>query len=80
MWKTAHCVNETAKSLKKTVVLCGAMMPAAFSHTDSGFNLGFAFACVKLLPPGAHVVMNGEIFSNPLKIHKDFDRNIFYEG
>ncbi|GMH93304.1 hypothetical protein TrVE_jg4332 [Triparma verrucosa] len=80
MWKTAHSVNESAKRQKKTVVLCGAMMPAAFAHSDSQFNLGFATAAVQMLPPGAHVVMNGEIFSDPLKIYKDYDRNIFYAG
>lgn len=80
MWKTAHACNVTAKRLSKTVVLCGAMMPAAFAQSDSGFNLGFAIAAVQLLPPGAHVVMNGEIFSEPLKIYKDYDKNIFYKG
>ena len=32
--------KETAKAHGKTVVLCGAMMPAAFSRTDAGFNAG----------------------------------------
>ena len=81
MWKTAAYVQETAIKLNKTVVCMGAMQPAAFVHSDATFNVGFAISALLLLPPGgAHVTMNGEIFSNPLRIYKDFDRNIFYEG
>ena len=67
MWKTAATVQATALRLRKTVVLMGAMQPAAFSYSDSPFNAGFAIACLQLLPAGAHVVMNGEIFSDPLR-------------
>lgn len=84
MWKTAAFILDKVAALivaqQKTVVLCGAMRPAAFKETDAAHNAGMATCAVQLLPPGVHVVMNGEIFSQPLRIYKDLDRNIFYEG
>lgn len=46
----------------KTVVLTGAMQPAAFKHSDAHFNVGFALAALQLLPPGVYLAMNGAIF------------------
>lgn len=79
MWLTAHALLQTAKDAGKTVVLTGAMKPASFKDSDGPFNVGFATACLQLLPPGAHVCMSGEAFSKPLRIRKDFERNVFYE-
>lgn len=57
---------ETARSLlpvkDKTIVLTGAMQPARMRRSDAVFNIGFAWAAVKLLPAGVYVAMNGEIF------------------
>lgn len=57
---------ETAQSLApvtdKTVVLMGAMQPARMRRSDAVFNLGFAWAALKLLPPGIYIAMNGEVF------------------
>lgn len=57
---------ETAQALApvtdKTVVLMGAMQPARMRHSDAVFNLGFAWAALKLLPPGIYIAMNGEVF------------------
>ena len=56
---------DTAKSVQgiadKTIVLTGAMQPAAFKVTDAIFNIGFAFAAVQFLPPGVYIAMNGSI-------------------
>jgi L-asparaginase len=57
---------ETARSLlpvkDKTIVLTGAMQPARMRRSDAMFNIGFAWAAVKLLPAGVYVAMNGEVF------------------
>jgi len=80
MWKTALAVRPTALRLGKVVVLTGAMRPAAFKATDAHFNLGSAFTVAPFLPPGAHIVMNGRVFSDPEKVVKDYDRDVFHEG
>ncbi|SDW01376.1 asparaginase domain-containing protein [Marinobacter mobilis] len=57
---------ETAQALAgisaKTVVLMGAMQPARMRRSDAVFNLGFAWAALKLLPPGIYIAMNGDVF------------------
>lgn len=47
----------------KTMVLVGSMQPALLRNSDAFFNIGFAFAAVQLLGPGAYVAMNGRIFT-----------------
>ena len=61
MAATARAV--AAKNFAKTVVLTGAMRPAAFANTDAGFNLGFALGCAAVLGTGVWVAMHGEIFT-----------------
>ena len=65
---------QTAKYLghidDKTIVLVGAMQPAALKATDAVFNSGFALACAQLLPPGVYIAMNGEVFA-PEDVRKD---------
>ena len=46
----------------KTIVLTGAMQPAALRSSDSLFNVGFAFAAAQLAPPGVYIAMNGRLF------------------
>ena len=46
----------------KTIVLTGAMQPARMRRTDALFNIGYAWAAVRLLPPGVYLAMNGEVF------------------
>lgn len=57
---------ETARALLsvsgKTIVLTGAMQPARMRRSDAVFNIGFAWAAVKLLPHGVYIAMNGEVF------------------
>jgi L-asparaginase len=48
--------------LGKTIVLTGAMVPYAFTHSDAVFNLGCAVAAVQLLPAGVYIAMNGRTF------------------
>jgi L-asparaginase len=60
----------------KTIVLTGALTPARFRETDAVFNIGFALACVQILPPGVYIAMNGRVF-DPRKTRKNRERNIF---
>lgn len=48
--------------VSKTIVLTGAMQPAAFKQTDAAFNVGFALAAVQILPQGIYIAMNGRVF------------------
>jgi L-asparaginase len=60
----------------KTIVLTGAMQPAALRSSDSIFNVGFAVAAVQLLPPGVYVAMNGRVF-DAAHVAKDRSSNRF---
>lgn len=57
---------ETGRALSsvtgKTIVLTGAMQPARMRRSDAAFNIGFAWAAVRLLPHGVYIAMNGEVF------------------
>jgi L-asparaginase len=74
---------ETGKCLAgvpdKTIVLTGAMQPAAFKYTDAYFNIGFAMAAVQVLPAGVYIAMNGEIF-DPLDVQKITESDRFERG
>ena len=63
----------------KTVVLTGAMQPAAFKTSDGPFNLGFALAAAQLLPPGVYVCMNGRIF-DPRSVRKNAEVDRFEDS
>ncbi len=54
----------------KTICLTGALSPARFAETDAAFNLGMAFACAQVAPPGVYIAMSGEVFDG-LKVRKD---------
>ncbi|NNE63095.1 MAG: asparaginase [Gammaproteobacteria bacterium] len=46
----------------KTIVITGAMQPARMRYSDAGFNIGFAYSAVQILPPSVYIAMNGKIF------------------
>jgi len=73
-------IIETARSVRgipgKTIVLTGAMQPAAFRGTDATFNIGFAMAAAQLLNPGVYVTMNGRVFE-PNNVRKNPLRQCF---
>ena len=60
----------------KTIVLTGAMQPAAFKDSDGPFNIGFATAALQVLPPGVYLAMNGQIF-DPAAARKNLDLDRF---
>lgn len=57
---------ETASQLEaltdKTIVLTGALQPAAFSNSDAEFNLGCAIGALQSRPNGIYIAMNGRVF------------------
>lgn len=73
---------QTARELQaipdKVMVLTGAMQPARFRSSDAVFNIGFAFAAVQTLPPGAYVAMNGRVL-DPSRARKNVDAGRFEE-
>ena len=60
----------------KTIVLTGAMQPAAFKDSDAAFNVGFALAALQTLPPGVYLAMNGRIF-DPRGVRKNTELDRF---
>lgn len=71
---------DTAKALKqvkgKTIVLTGAMEPAAFKSSDAAFNLGCAVAAVQTSSPGVYIAISGRVY-DPAVIRKDRSRKQF---
>jgi L-asparaginase len=47
----------------KTIIITGAMQPAAFKKTDAALNIGCALAGVQILPSGVYIAMSGRIFA-----------------
>jgi len=63
----------------KTIVLTGAMQPAAFKDSDAPFNIGFALAALQTLPEGVFLAMNGQIF-DPRQVAKNMEEDRFEAG
>lgn len=60
----------------KTIVLTGAMQPAAFKNSDAPLNFGGALVAIQILPPGVYVVMNGRVF-DPTRARKNVELDCF---
>jgi len=63
----------------KTIVLVGAMQPAAMRDSDASFNLGFALAAVQLAPAGIYIAMNGQLLEATSAV-KDRQKMCFKAG
>lgn len=74
MAETARVVG--LAELGKTVVFTGAMIPYSIQGSDALFNLGFALALARTLPPGAYVAMNARVFRWD-DVRKDKSSGIF---
>ncbi len=60
---TMTLTGDAVRSIpEKTIVITGAMQPAAFKKTDAVLNIGGAVAAVQILPPGVYIVMSGRVF------------------
>lgn len=57
-----HLLQQLGPGAGMTVVLTGAMQPAAMRLTDAPFNIGAALTAVQILDPGIYLCMNGRIF------------------
>ena len=60
----------------KSIVLTGALQPAAFAQTDAIFNVGCAIGAVQSKPPGVYIAMNGLVFDAD-KVVKNVEANRF---
>ena len=78
MTATAEVLQADARCADKTIVLTGALAPARFAQSDATFNVGMAFAAVQTLPPGAYIVMNGQVFKAG-RVVKDRQSNRFLD-
>jgi L-asparaginase len=76
MEETARILGEA--SLKKTIVLTGAIVPFKFGSSDGLFNLGSALAFAQTLPRGVYVAMNGRYFRWD-NVHKNKQTGEFEE-
>lgn len=70
MPQTGRHLLEHIGHTDKTIVLTGALQPAAMSHSDAAFNLGSAILAARTHPPGVYVVMHGTVF-NVATVRKD---------
>jgi L-asparaginase len=70
----------TGQALKglpgKTIVLTGALQPAAFKSSDAIFNIGCALGALQVLEPGVYIAMNGRVFGID-NVRKNLERNCF---
>lgn len=77
MSETARYLATALRSSEdKTIVITGALQPAALSRTDADFNLGSAVLAARTLTPGVHVVMHGMVF-DAARVRKDTARGRF---
>lgn len=58
----SHLLQQIRPGSGMTVVLTGAMQPAAMRLTDAPFNIGAALTAVQILDPGIYLCMNGRVF------------------
>jgi L-asparaginase len=66
------------KSINKTIILTGAMIPIKFGSSDGLFNLGSALAFAQTLPGGVYIAMNGRYF-NWDNVKKNKQTGVFEE-
>ncbi|MFT7286041.1 MAG: L-asparaginase [Halieaceae bacterium] len=70
----------TGKALKgiegKTIVLTGALQPAAFKSSDAIFNIGVAIGALQTAVAGVYIAMNGQIFDLD-DVRKNLEQNRF---
>lgn len=71
---------QTGKALKgiadKTIVLTGALLPAAMKTSDAIFNIGCAIGALQTTAPGVYIAMNGQLFDID-NVRKNLELNCF---
>ena len=61
---------------EKTIVLTGALQPAAFKSSDAIFNIGCAIGALQAAAPGVYIAMNGRLFDID-NVRKNVEANRF---
>jgi L-asparaginase len=62
MLDTANYLEANLPSLPVPIILTGAMLPLGFENSDGIQNLAESIFAAKILKPGVHLVMHGEVF------------------
>ena len=69
--------GQTLKGIEgKTIVLTGALQPAAFKISDAIFNIGCALGALQAASPGVYITMNGQLFEID-NVRKNLEENRF---
>jgi L-asparaginase len=77
--ETANYLQGNLPVVSVPIVLTGAMRPLGFENSDGIQNLAESIFAAKLLLPGVHLVMHGEVF-NIHRASKNHERGTFVEG
>jgi L-asparaginase len=77
--ETAKYLEANLPALSVPIVLTGAMRPLGFENSDGIQNLAESLFASKMLQPGVHLVMHGEVF-NIHRARKDLELGTFIDG
>ncbi len=73
MVDTAQFIGEQTQ---KSIILTGAMQPAAFKDTDAVFNMGSAIGALAIAAPGVYIAMSGRVYPAG-EVFKNYDSKRF---
>ena len=73
MVDTAQFIGEQTQ---KSIILTGAMQPAAFKDTDAVFNMGSAIGALAISAPGVYIAMSGRVYPAG-EVFKNYDSKRF---
>jgi L-asparaginase len=77
--ETANYLETYLLGLSVPIILTGAMRPLGFENSDGIQNLAESFFAAKVLQPGVHLVMHGEVFDIH-RARKDLELGTFVEA
>jgi L-asparaginase len=77
--ETANYLETYLLGLSVPIILTGAMRPLGFENSDGIQNLAESFFAAKVLQPGVHLVMHGEVFDIH-RARKDMELGTFVEA
>jgi L-asparaginase len=76
--ETVRFLAANLPALATPVILTGAMRPLGFEDSDGMQNLAESIFAAKIVRPGVHIVMHGELF-DIRRARKDPERGTFVE-
>lgn len=77
--ETARYLEANLPDLRVPLILTGAMRPLGFENSDGIQNLAESLFAAKVVKPGVHLVMHGEIF-DIYRTKKHIERGTFVEA